>query len=307
MLNFVKQVNKVKRSSKEIVRHALRECREASCPQLAKITALSRVTIGKALSSLEAEGRVERCNMADSSGGRPAQLYRYRIPRAARTCLFTLQRRGAVYVARMELLSQDGWVESTIEASFAYLDKGSFDQWLDNAHAQSSWKVLYCIDENIEIAGFREHMKCRYGMTMRAMSIAALALRQESDALALCFHPLRVPQAAIRKDGKSIDLPHIELLPQPADWKSLDYSDLSLVEEMIARLMLMLCCTHAPKRIYLYDQCWTDRLITRVKFNLASKLHNYMNSPKLIFVNYPEADFREAMRAFACDFLKEDN
>lgn len=307
MLNFVKQVNKVNHSSKEIVRDALRENREASSPQLAKITALSRVTIGKALSALEIEGRVERCRMADSSGGRPAQLYRYCVAKKARVCLFTIQRKASVYFACMELLDQDGKLESRVEASFAYFVKGSFDQWLDDVHAQSSWKVLYCFDEFIEIAGFREHIKRRYGMKIRSLSIAELALREESDALALCFEPLRIPLAAIRKDGKCIALPHIEFLPQPADWKSIDYKDISLVVEMMSRLMLILCCTHAPKRIYIYDQLWTERLITRVKFNLASKLNGFMDSPKLIFLNYPEAYFRESMRACACDFLMEDH
>jgi len=307
MLNFVKVINKVNPSSKEIVRCLLQEYREASSPQLAKITGLSRVTVGKALMALEDEGRAERYHLADSSGGRPAWLYRYRVQREARVCLFTLQRRNSIYLIRMDILNQEGRIMKIKEASYSYLDEGSFDKWLDDAHAQASWKVLYCFDNLIQIRGFRAHMKRRYGMRAQSLSIAELIIKNESDALALCFQRSRTPQAAIQKEGKCILLPHIGLLPQPIAWESLDYSDLSLVEEMMARLMLMICCTISAKRIYLYDQSWTERLISRIKFNLASKLHSYVDMPKLIFMTYPENYFREEMRAFACDFLIKDN
>ena len=46
----------------------------------------------------------------------------------------------------------------------------------------------------------------------------------------------------------------------------------ALVEEMLARLLQLLICTISPARIDLHADFWNDRLITRLTFNLGTKL-----------------------------------
>ena len=71
--------------------------------------------------------------------------------------------------------------------------------------------------------------------------------------------------------------------PLPAEWESLDYADHTLVEEMLARLLQLLICTISPAHIDLHADFWNDRLISRLNFNLSTKLRCIDSPPRLHF------------------------
>ena len=81
--------------------------------------------------------------------------------------------------------------------------------------------------------------------------------------------------------GLTVTLPD-ELSPLPAEWESLDYADHTLVEEMLARLLQLLICTISPARIDLHADFWNDSIITRLNFNLGTKLRG-ITLPQLHF------------------------
>ena len=86
----------------------------------------------------------------------------------------------------------------------------------------------------------------------------------------------------MQRNGSVTPCPILHLLPLPAEWNSLDYADHTLVEEMLARLLQLLICTLTPAHIDLHADFWNDRLITRVNFNLSTKLRG-VRLPQLHF------------------------
>ena len=68
----------------------------------------------------------------------------------------------------------------------------------------------------------------------------------------------------------------------------------ALVEEMLARLLQLLICTLSPARIDLHADFWNDRLITRLNFNLSTKLRG-ITLPQLHFASTTAEKLAESL------------
>jgi len=84
-----------------LVRKALKELKQATQRQLAEATGLSVVTVGTVLRHLVRENEALETEFAASSGGRPAQQYRYNEEFALALTLFPYEKQGSIFIRRI--------------------------------------------------------------------------------------------------------------------------------------------------------------------------------------------------------------
>ena len=70
----------------------------------------------------------------------------------------------------------------------------------------------------------------------------------------------------------------------------------ALVEEMLARLLQLLTCTMNPAHIDLHADFWNDRLISRLNFNLSTKLRGIDSPPQLHFATITPDKLSQLLR-----------
>lgn len=250
----------------------MRRRSRSTAPELAAATGLSLVTIHKELRRLCTAGEIRKSREQRTRGGRPAPIYEYEA-RYACCVRLQLSRSGSVLQAMLEVVDMQGRVLSRQQSTYAALERESLDGMLDSAlHGRRVASIALIFSPALQREDVRAHLQQRYRCRVVSVNPAA-ALADEREGTATLYLPRQAaPQCCLRRDGKLLIAGQLELLPLPGRWESLDYGDHTLVEEMVARLLLIIICTLAPERIVLHADFWTTRLTDRIRYNAGAKL-----------------------------------
>lgn len=286
------------KSALERVREALRKRGEATRPQLAAETGLSLVSCNQAVATLCQLGEAQEAGLTPSGGGRPGKRYRINARFACRA-YFKAERNGSLIHGELELYDMTGNLLRRHNAEYAYLSAESLDEWLDAATRHCGlYGISLEISSDIVPARMVEHLESRYRCPARILNTADALADDSENTLTLYISQGKSPVCSLRLGGKQQHTGELGLLPLPADWCTLDYSDHTLVEEMIARLVTILVCTLAPMRVVLFGDFWTNRLTKRIQFNVSAKLRQGVPLLHFRTITHPLAADR--LRAFAC-------
>ncbi len=278
---------------------AMRLRGEATRPQLARATGLSLVTVNRVVARLCAGGELEAAGEVPSGGGRPVQLYRLRRSDSW-YALLRFGNEGARLACRLCLLDPLGQPVKEARALFSHLEEKSLDGWLD-AQLRSRRRLRGITLETGSTPlppGLLPHLAGRYACPARRVTAADALAEQREGSLTLCLPRHAPPCATAWRQGSPLPCGELALLPLPTPWSRLDYGDHTLVEEMVARLLLILCCTHAPARLNLHADFWSERLLRRIRYNLATKLRQ-SPLPTLRFRRLDEGILTPALQGLA--------
>lgn len=275
---------------------------EATRPQLAAATGLSLVTVGKAVASLCMRGEIYAVGEVPSAGGRPVQLYRYHAGHALHA-LIEGKKEGNLLRCEITMMDLHGCELKRRVASFAYLDVESLDGLLDEMLRGKRLRSITLLPtvETLSPLELSAHLRHRYECTVNRPCLASLfADKTADDTATVCLPQGGVPSCSIYRHGELQECGPLHFLPMPADWSTLDYSDRSLLEEMIARLLVIITCTHSPNHIVLYAEGLTARLTERIRYNAATKLRDML--PPLDFSTLTQEALHAAVRNYCTDY-----
>lgn len=275
----------------------MRERGKATCPELAVATGLSMVTVHKEVKKLCRLGELRTGKESVSRGGRPAQVYEYEA-RYAQRAFLEIRRQGAVMRVLLELTDLHGVTMSSRETTYAALEDESLDGWLDDTlHRQRVAGIALVFYPTEQRESLRVHLEHRYHCPVRILT-AAEALSEGREGGATLYLPRgEAPQCSLHRKGQAQHTGRLDLLPLPVSWEKLDYTDHTLVEEMVARLLQILICTLRPERITIHADIWSTRLTERIRFNTQSKLRGA--APPLSFRTCTPETAHAAVRALA--------
>lgn len=253
----------------------------ATRPQIAAALSLSLVSTNAAVAALEKEGVLEAGRLIPSGGGRPVREYHFNASHAA-VALFSATPEAHCTLLQFELLDLQGKLLEKTEARFVQLHAESLDEWLDSAARRQKIQRI-CLPPGLG-SGILPHLQQRHQAShvQEYYAVESLATHQE-NTLTLLLRQGQPPQGMMHRNGRSTPCNLLHLLPLPAEWETLNYADHTLVEEMLARLLQVLTCVLAPAHINLFADFWNDRLISRLKFNLSTKLRGIETPPHLHF------------------------
>lgn len=292
---FLTKFKKSVRDSTDTIRRLLRARGSATGAQLAAATGLSHVTIYKELARLVAQGEARHSPQpAPSQGGRRARVYECE-PGYARRVLLESQQQGAVLSLTLEQMDLQGRSLRREESAWARLEPAGLESWLATAlRRQRIASIALALEPTPALTPLRDKLRQRYHCPVAYLCPAeALADTRENTAT-LYLSRGAAPRCSLRRHGRASSTGALELLPLPAAWDTLDYTDHTLVEEMIARLLQALSCILAPARITTHADFWSPRLIERIRFNTHSKLKG--RAPELHFQHTSPAAAHAALR-----------
>ena len=247
-------------NSKARITRFMQQHRQATRPQLAAALGLSLVSTNAAVAALEKEGVLFPGELVPSGGGRPVREYHFN-PGHAAVVLITATPEAHCTQLRCELLNLHGRQLELHEARFVQ---------------------RICLPPGLS-SSILHHLQQRHTCPVREYSAAESLVNGQDDTLTLLLLRGQSPQGALHRHGHVTPCPLLQHLPLPAEWETLDYADHTLVEEMLARLLQLLTCTLAPAHIELHADFWNDRLISRLNFNLSTKLRSIDSPPHLHF------------------------
>lgn len=256
-------------NSKDRITRYMQQHRSTTRPQLAAALGLSLVSTNAAVAALEKEGVLTRGDAIPSGGGRPVRVYHFN-PQYAAVALFTATQEAHCTLLHFELLDLQGNRTKSMQARFVQLHAESLDEWLDAAARHHKLQRI-CLPPGLGCL-VQAHLQQRHACPVQEFHAAEALVSGQDDTLTVLLQKGCAPQAVLFRHGASTPCPLLHLLPLPAEWESLDYADHTLVEEMLARLLQLLICTLSPALIDLHADFWNDRLITRLTFNLGTKL-----------------------------------
>ncbi len=263
---------------------------EATRPQLAEATGLSAVSVGKAVATLCRRGELLEQAEIPSGGGRPVKLYRYNANHAAHV-LIQGRKEGALLRCTLTLLDLYGRERRQTSGAFAYLEAESLDGLLTELRRRQNLRsITLLLPNEATPSGMPAHLAKLHNCPVGTPSAAAILAQGATEGTAtVCLQTGSQPSCVIQHGGTNCECGPLHLLPMPTEWLSLDYGDRSMVEEMVARLLLIITCTLAPRRIHLYAPHLTQRLTERIRFNAATKLRGALPTVEI----YPltPADF----------------
>ncbi len=263
----------MKKKGIDELRDALRRMGQATRPALSAATGLSKVRVNQMVAELVDAGELQELRLQDSTGGRPALLYSF-APQYASHVLIVIEHEGSIYRVRVECLDALGGLRESQERHYAQLETSSFVALLEDYEGRGLQSVLLCAPSHLRFSGLRSLVEERCHCPLHIFDIStALADRQEGS-LSLSFVQGQVARAHFYQDGKLHRTGDLNLLPMPSTWQKLDYGDHTLLEEMVARLVLYLTCALSPSRVILQSDFWNERLMKRLRFNIASKLRD---------------------------------
>lgn len=269
-------------SSKARITRFMQQARRATRPQIAAALELSLVSTNAAVAALEKEGVLVAGSRIPSGGGRPVQEYHFNEKHAA-IILVTATPEAHCTLLRCELLDLHGKRMELREARFAQFHAESLDEWLDATARRHRLKRI-CLPPGL-CRNILPHLQQSHTCPVQEYSAAESLVSERDDTLTLLLLRGQTPEGALRRHGIITPCPLLHVLPLPADWQTLDYADHTLVEEMLARLLQLLTCTLNPAHIDLHADFWNDRLISRLTFNLSTKLRGVEPSPRLHFAS----------------------
>ncbi len=287
-------------------RRILQEMRargEATRPQLARACGLSLVTVNRLVAKLCTEGELEAVGEVSSGGGRPVQLYRLRCSATWAALLRFTRESAGITACTLELLDPLGSLLRQENARFAHLEEGSLDQWLDGILRHQRRRLLsFTVEAHTAPLPPRlcPHLAARYHCPARRLSAADALAEHKDGSCTLVLRPGSAPLATLWSGGKRHSCAALDLLPLPAHWQELDYSDHTLVEEMVARLLLILSCTLTPDSFVLHGNFWSEKLLRRIRYNLSTKLRD-VTLPSLSFRRLSAEATHKALQRLALE------
>lgn len=287
------------RNAQEKIRREMRERKRATGAELSAVTGLSLVTVYKELAALAERGEVRECKQREPSrGGRPARVFESE-PGYARRALLRAERQGNALLVTLEEMDLQGRQLRTETSSWARLEAQSLHAWVANAlGGERMASIALAFEAQEEAIIMSEQLRRSFHCpVVRLTPAEALADAQENTTtLYLC--PGSAPLCSTLRHGKRMRAGALGLLPMPGAWETLDYTDHTLVEEMVARLLQAISCVLAPKRIVAHAPFWSARLTERIRFNTQSKLKG--KAPELSFRLCTAESAQAALRARAC-------
>lgn len=267
-------------NSKLRITRYMQQQQRATRPQIAEKLGLSLVSTNAAVAALVQEGVLKEGALIPSGGGRPVREFHF-YPRHGAVVLFTATQEAHCTLIHMELLDLQGKNQEEHEARFVQLHAESLDEWLDAAARRNKLQRI-CLPPGLG-NGILRHLQQRHHCPVQEYSAAEALVGKREDTLTLLLLKGTCPQGALMRNREITPCPLLHMLPLPAEWETLDYADHTLVEEMLARLLHLLTCTINPAHIELHADFWNDRLITRLNFNLSTKLRSIDSPPQLHF------------------------
>lgn len=274
----------------------MQQMQQATRPEIATGVGLSLVSTNAAVAKLEAEGVLLAGGTRPSGGGRPVRVYHFN-PKHAVVALITARPEAHSTLLHYEMLDMQGHILEEQETRFAQLHAESLDEWLDTTARHHRLQRI-CLPPGLGSI-MQAHLQKRHGCQVQEFSAAEALLSRQDERLTLLLHKGQPPQGAMRRHGRISPCPLLHLLPLPAEWETLNYDDHTLVEEMLARLLQLLTCTFAPADIELHADFWNDRLISRLRFNLSTKLRGIPSPPQLHFKTITTTEIARILRRSA--------
>ena len=285
--------------TRETLLRYMQEAGEAGRRDMAAAVGVSHVMIGRMVRQLEAEGVLRDIGTAPSGGGRPERRYRYNSDHA---CVLLFRLEGEEKRGTLELLDMQGRLLEQKSARFTRLHAEMLDDWmyeLTHRWLRKVQRITLYLPDNPATEELREHLReMRQVPTLRINAAEALADRHSRTVTLLCMRGF-TPHAAQRGEKELHPCPYLHHLPLPDRWESLDYSDHTLVEEMLCRLLHLLICTGNPERVVLYCNYLTERLLPRIRYNLSTKLKGMEQPPRLHFRSITPEQLNHALRSAA--------
>lgn len=325
-------VRLMKQLNKRQLRRVLRQCGEATKPELAERTGLSVVTINSLLEDLLEDGEVVPAGLAPSGGGRPSMLYRYRPDYRYTVILYGHQSEGRnlMHVAAINLMGECVWRK---EAYFDEVFVESFDELLDEAvrnFPETGLVAFGLPGEVVEgvvtihdypaligtefMAHYREryHLPVLFENDINAMVYGACRSDEmdKSTVAGIYIPRIYLPGAGLVVQGKiyygtSHCAGELGGLPVPVPWLSLDYESEDQVLENLKMLTAVYGFTVAPETLIFYGDFFTEELKERLMDYSGALLEGKFQM-KLVFERNLERDFEEGMKRLALEALWEE-
>lgn len=273
----------------------------ATGAELAAATGLSLVTVYKELARLSERGEVKLAQQAPPQGGRPARVYECDAGWARRVLLTAQQQGSRLLSTELELMDLQGNPLRREQSTWARPEPAGLAAWVATALRRqrvASIALALAGVGSAETAALCELLRAQHRCPVAPLCpAAALADPTAEDAATLYLPRGEAPRCSMRRGGLAAGAGALGLLPLPAAWETLDYSDHTLVEEMVARLLQTLACVLAPRSITTHADFWSTRLIDRIRYNTQMKLKG--QAPELHFRYTTPAAAAAALRAGA--------
>ncbi len=287
----------MQKSAIERVRQALCKQREATRPQLAQATGLSLVSCNRAIAELCRLGEATCAGSKPSGGGRPVLSYKYNMNHAYSVYLRFL-RQGSLILGTLEISNMQGDLIYSRQAEFAYVREESLNEWLHSAiGVRKLCGIVLEMPDDIIPLDLLKHLEANYHCPARLINTADALNEKTEGELTIYFCPGQAPVCSLWRHELANHSGELGLLPMPTTWEELNYSDHTLLEEMVARLISILICTLAPNHITLYAPFWSGRLTRRILYNVSAKLRH--EPPALHFYNISPGQAAIRLRNFA--------
>lgn len=261
----------------------MQEAGEAGRREMSAAIGVSHVMIGRMVQRLTEEGVLKETGYAPSGGGRPEKRYRYN---GAHACVLLFRMNEEENRGTLELLDMQGRLLEQQSARFTHLHAEILDGWLDALTRRWQRKVRHMALYVPQTHGIHElmtHLKQERGLNVLPLNAAEALADKRPHTLTLLCRQGMPPQAAYRSGAELLPCKHLHMLPLPDRWETMDYSDHTLTEEMICRLLQSLTCVLSPDSVVLYCDYLTERLISRIRYNLSAKLKGMEHTPHLHF------------------------
>lgn len=281
----------------ENVRCALREKGCATRPELSAATGLSKVRVNQIVANMLQSGELRERPQMLVTTGRPARQYEFAGP-FAEYLLILITEQASTLCVRLDLLDACGGLKNSQERRYAHLQTASFGALLEDYEGRGLKSVVLCLAVDVRFPQLRELVRERCGCDLKIFEWAeGLSFRQE-DALSIVLQRGQAPRAYVYQGGCLRRTGDLSLLPMPEDWESLNYEDRTLLAEMISALVLYLSCSLLPRQVFLWGDCWNERLEMRIAYNCKSKLRGSA-VPSIEFLDSRGAHALAALRRTA--------
>ena len=288
---FVNVLYKVRRIGQKIVR-ILQEQGHGSCAQLAAAVGVSRVTAHEELRKLREAGEI-RIERIESSGGRPGQVYAYSGGQGQRLGVL-IDRKMAVIHVQVAQVGMNG--EGTLlgTGNYAALEPQSLEACIGEVVEKGREVRSIGLMGEETGAEYCTHLEKTFHCVSAFVGTAESLTREREGVAGIYLGGGgKAPEGGIWHAGEWRKMGRLDWLPMPVDWSQLDYSDHTLVEEMVARLVQMISCIAAPRGVELHANFWNSKLTQRIRFNVQSKLQE--ENPPLLFNAVDEEMVRKAL------------
>ena len=322
----------MKELNKRQLRRILRQCKEATKPELADRTGLSVVTINSLLEDLLKTGEVVQSGLAPSGGGRPSTRYQYRPDYRYAVLLYGHQSEGRnlMHLAVVNLMGECVWRK---EEYFDEILVESFEAVLDDVIGRFPEIGLLAfglpgevVDDVVTIHDyqalvgpeFMAHYKERYHLPVvfendiNAMTYGACLEGDVEKATVAGIYLPRIypPGAGLVIQGKiyygtSHCAGELAGLPVPVSWDSLDYGRENDVLENLKLLTAVYGFTVAPETLIFYGDFFTEELQEQLRAYSGRLLEGKFHMD-LIFAENLERDYEEGMKRLALEALWEE-